>query len=154
MLTRAVERHARIRCDGAQVLQDLSAHRQLVLRRRVQRVDDDGGDVARRAVRILRAVGEHPFREGRRGRPCVLAAFETEERHIPLPGAFHNRDLVLLQIRHRIAIAVLDHDRELNKGGRSAERRLSRRLGPCKLVNSSRTKRQHCSDPCEGAAET
>src|SRR4029450_12543050 len=48
-----IYRDPRIRRERAQVLHDLSLHRHLIFGQRIERVDDDRGDVARRSGKIL-----------------------------------------------------------------------------------------------------
>ena len=58
-----VYRHARVGRERAQVLHHLGLHRNLILGQRIERVDDDGGDVARGSGRIFGAIGEDARRD-------------------------------------------------------------------------------------------
>jgi len=126
-LSGGVDRHPRVRRQRAQVTHYRSPNGGLVLRHRVQRIDDDCGDISRRARRIFRPVRENARRDrfarrfhGRRaGREC--RAFESEEIDRTRLAAIDDLDFILPQIDDRLSVAIGRDDGELHQGGARAK---------------------------------
>ena len=122
-----IHRHARVGRERAEVLHHLRLHRNLVFGQRVERVDDDGRDVARRAGRIFGTVGEKAGRDRLAlrfdGIRTERRAFESEERDRLRLSVLHDGDFVLLEIGNRLASLIGRDYRELDQRGSGTENR-------------------------------
>ena len=117
--SQGVDRDARVGRKRAEVLHHLRLHRNLILGQRVQRVDDDRGDVARRPWRVLGTVGEEAWRDRFAhvfdGVGTECRTLEPEERDRLWLPVLQNRDLVLLEIGHGLTSLIGRDNREFNQ---------------------------------------
>ena len=127
-LPHGVDGDTGVRGERAEIPHHLRLHRHLIFRKRIQRVDHDRRDVARRAGKILRPVREKAGRYRLGLRLCRAwserRALETEERHFARLAALHDGDLVFFQVGNGVSLLVRrDHGELDERRSRTKDRR-------------------------------